>query len=154
MNTRKEDDTMKKVVREVKDLNSFVIERKICFTISIVVGFFADYVPFVMQASMLMWLLCWLMFTTETYFVCRILCMMRSSPKRLTKQHISDFLYVSGNNVILTSKLKIAVIKPFTRTIYYITKTENPQTKAVEKVLFVLSIKNNSYSQKSLEKGA
>lgn len=143
---------MKKIAREVKDLNSFVVERKICFAISIVVGFFADYIPFVMGASILIWILCWLMFATETYFVCRILCMMRSSEKRLSKQHISDFLYTSGNNVVLTSKLKIAVIKPFTRTIYYITEVENTQTKAVEKVLFILSIKNNSYSQKSLKK--
>ena len=143
---------MRRIVREVKDLNSFVIERKICFVIAVIVGFFSDYIPFIMGASMSMWLLCLLIFGTETYFVCRILCMMRSGEKRLTKQHISDFLYINGNNIVLTSKLKIAIVIPFTRTVYYITEIENPQTKATEKALFVLSIKNNNYSQKILKK--
>lgn len=147
---RKEDDAMKRIVREVKDLNSFVVERKICFAISVVVGFFADYIPFVMGASTTLWLLLFVLFSIEAYFVCRILNAMRYSPNRLTKQHISDFLYVCGNNIVLTSKLKIAVVNPFVRRIYYITKTENTQTKVKDITLFVLLIKTNNYYSKKL----
>lgn len=141
---------MKKVAREVKDFRSIILERRICTVIAVIVGFFADYIPFIMEASTTLWLLLFVLFSIEAYFVCRILDAMRYSPNRLTKQHISDFLYVCGNNIILTSKLKIAVVNPFVRRIYYITITENTQTKIKDITLFVLLIKTNNYYSKKL----
>lgn len=130
---------MKRIIKEVRDFHPYITKKISCSVLSLILAFFADFIPFQIGVPIWCWFLLYLLFWIYSYFICLLVyTIITPSHKRIRKADFDDFLINQGKDIDVNKKRHIRPYRPFSRKIIY-----DGYTKNGFKVTYIFDVKNN-----------